>query len=173
MGGYRRGEQTAAWSLVAVQLVLLAGLVFTPGARMWPVPDWLVVVAVVMIVFGGVAALVGAAGLGAGLTASPLPSATARLRTTGLYACVRHPIYSGLLLGGAGVVLLGGRLTRIAVWAALLVLLWGKSDFEERKLTGRFPGYRDYAARTPRLIPHPRHCLSGHHTTTVTDQGER
>jgi protein-S-isoprenylcysteine O-methyltransferase Ste14 len=70
-----------ARSLVAVNLVLLAGLVFTPGASVWAVPVW--------------------------LAASPLPSAAARLRTTGPYACVRHPIYSGLLFGGAGVALLG------------------------------------------------------------------
>ncbi|MGZ4618909.1 MAG: methyltransferase family protein [Frankiaceae bacterium] len=174
VGGDRRGEQPVAWSLVAVQVLLLAGLVFAPGPRVWQAPEWLAVAAVVMIAAGGMAALVGAAGLGAGLTASPLPSAAARLRTTGMYRCVRHPIYSGLLLGGAGVVLLGGRLTRIAVWLGLLVLLWGKSHFEERKLTARFPDYRDYAARTPRLIPHPGRCLTGHHTTTtVTGTRER
>lgn len=160
MGRYRRREQGVAWSLVVLQLVLLAGLVFTPSARVWSAPVWLVSVAVVLILAGGVAALVGAAGLGTGLTASPLPSAAARLRTTGLYACVRHPIYSGLLVGGAGVVILGGRPIRVAVWVALLVLLWAKSHFEERKLTIRFPDYRDYAARTPRLVPSPRHCLT-------------
>jgi protein-S-isoprenylcysteine O-methyltransferase Ste14 len=58
------------------------------------------------------------------------------------------------------VVLLGGRLTRIGVWLALLALLWGKTRLEERKLAARFPGYRDYAQRTPRLIPDPRQCLT-------------
>jgi protein-S-isoprenylcysteine O-methyltransferase Ste14 len=77
-----------------------------------------------------------------------------------VYGCVRHPIYTGLLLGGAGVVLLGGRLTRVWVWLGLLVLLWGKTRLEERKLAARFPGYRDYAARTPRLVPDPRRCLT-------------
>lgn len=172
MAAYRRDEQAVAWSLVAVQAVLLAGLVFAPGARVWAVPLWLADVAIVMIAAGGVAALVGAAGLGAGLTASPLPSAAARLRTTGLYAWVRHPIYSGLLLAGAGVVLLGGRLSRVAVWAVLLLLLWGKSRFEERKLAARFPGYRDYEARTPRLIPHPRRYLTRHTTTTAGEDAD-
>jgi protein-S-isoprenylcysteine O-methyltransferase Ste14 len=171
VSSYGRGEKAAAWSLVAAQLLLLAGLVFTPGPRVWPAPVWLVVAAVLMIAAGSAVALAGAAGLGAGLTASPLPSAAARLRTTGVYACVRHPIYSGLLLGGAGVVLLGGRPTRIPVWLALLVVLLGKSYFEERKLGARFPGYRDYAARTPRLVPHPVRCLTDRRAVaSATDQ---
>jgi protein-S-isoprenylcysteine O-methyltransferase Ste14 len=161
LGTYRRGEQVAAWALVAVQLVLLAGLVWFPGERVWSVPGWLAAIAVVLIAIAAVFAVAAAVRLGPGLTASPLPSAAAQLRTTGVYACVRHPIYTGLLLGGAGVVLLGGRLTRVGVWLALLALLWSKTRLEERKLTARFLGYRDYAQRTPRLIPDPRRCLTG------------
>jgi hypothetical protein len=116
-----------------------------------------------MIAVAAVLALAGAVRLGPGLTASPLPSAAAELRTTGVYACVRHPIYTGLLLGGASVVLLGGRLTRVWVWLALLALLWSKTWLEERKLAARFPGYRDYATRTPRLIPDPRLNRPGGH----------
>lgn len=174
MGRYRRGEQVVAWALVAVQLVLLVGLVVAPGARGWTVPWWLSVVAGVMVAAGGLAALLGAAGLGAGLTASPLPAASATLRTTGVYGCVRHPIYSGLLLAGAGVVVFGGRPTRALVWVGLLVVLWGKSRFEERRLTARFPGYRAYAVRTPRLLPRPRRCRPAHRTAIPgIEQGDR
>jgi protein-S-isoprenylcysteine O-methyltransferase Ste14 len=164
LGTYGRLEQMAAWSLVAVQLVLLAGLVWFPGERAWSVPGWLAAVAVVMIAVAAGFAAAAALRLGPGLTASPLPSVAAQLRTTGVYACVRHPIYTGLLLGGAGVVLLGGRPSRVWVWVGLLVLLWGKTRLEERKLAARFPGYRDYAARTPRLVPDPRRCLTRRHT---------
>jgi protein-S-isoprenylcysteine O-methyltransferase Ste14 len=160
VNGYSRNEHVAAWSLVVAQLVLLAGLVFAPGSRAWSTPVWLLAVAAGMIAVGAVFAVAGALGLGSGLTASPLPSAAAQLRTTGVYGCVRHPIYSGLLLGGAGVVLLGGRLTRIWVWLALLALLWAKTRLEERELTLRFPDYRDYAAHTARLAPNPVRCLA-------------
>ncbi|WP_127500310.1 methyltransferase family protein [Actinoplanes solisilvae] len=159
-----RTEQLAAWSLVALQMVLLAGLVWVPGERVWSVTGWPAVTAVVVIAIAAVFAGAAAVRLGSGLTASPLPSSAAQLRTTGAYAYVRHPIYTGLLLGGAAVVLLGGRLTRVWVWLGLLVLLWGKTRLEERKLAARFPGYRDYAARTPRLVPDPRRCLSRRHT---------
>lgn len=152
---YGRGERVVAWSLVALQLLLLAGLVVVPGRRVWPAPAWLIAIAVAAITVATAAGAAGALRLGAGLTASPLPSSAARLRTTGIYAYVRHPIYSALLLGGAGVVMLGGRLTRVGVWLALLGLLWFKARLEERKLAARFPGYRAYAAGTPRLVPNP------------------
>lgn len=161
---YRRSEHVIAWSLVAIQVVLLAGLLLLPGDRYWTAPGWLSAVAVAVIAVAAALALAGVLKLGAGLTASPLPSDAAQLRTTGAYACVRHPIYAALLLGGAGLVVLGGRLTRVWVWLALLGLLWVKAALEERKLTARFPDYRQYAARTPRLVPRPLTCWARRRT---------
>jgi len=155
---YGRGERAVAWSLVALQLLLLAGLLVLPGGRVWTAPPWLIAVAAAALAAAAAVAVARALRLGSGLTASPLPSSGAQLRTTRVYACVRHPIYSALLLGGAGVVVLGGRVSRVLVWVALLGLLWVKTRFEERKLAVRFPGYRSYAAVTPRLVPHPLRC---------------
>jgi protein-S-isoprenylcysteine O-methyltransferase Ste14 len=143
---------------VAIQLLLLAGLFWTPGSRTWSTPAWLIGIAVLMIAAASLAVMAGAVELGRGLTVSPLPPAAAQLRTTGVYACVRHPIYSGLLLGGAGLVLLSGRLTRVWVWLALLALLWLKVGLEERALAARFADYDAYAAATPRLVPSPVRC---------------
>ena len=71
-----------------------------------------------------------------------------------MYTYVRHPIYTALLLGGAGAVLIAARPARIWVWLALLALLCFKTILEERALTARFPDYPAYAAHTPRLLPH-------------------
>ncbi len=150
-----RRERVIAWTLVTLQLVLLAGLVVMPGPRRWTASGWLAAVTVVMIGAAGVFAVAAAGNLGRGMTASPLPSAAAQLRTTGAYAYVRHPIYTALLVAGAGAVLLGGRLSRVWVWLGLLALLSIKARFEEMHLARRFPGYRAYAASTPRLIPRP------------------
>ena len=117
-----------------------------PGERAWSTPWWLAILAVAMILVAVALAVAGALRLGTGLTASPLPSPAAQLRTTGPYACVRHPIYAALLFGGAGLVILGGRPARVAVWLALLALLWAKTVLEERKLSERFADYRAYAA---------------------------
>ena len=149
-----------AWALVAGQLVLLAGLVWLPGARTWTTPVWAVSTAMAVLLFAALIAVAGLAGLGRGLTASPLPSPAAQLRTTGVYACMRHPIYSALLLGGAAFVILGGRLSRVWVWVALLALLLIKTRVEEAALRVRFPGYRAYADATPRLVPDPLRCLA-------------
>jgi protein-S-isoprenylcysteine O-methyltransferase Ste14 len=157
---YSSGKQVTAWILVAIQLLLLAGLLWLPGARSWSVPVWLATVAVLMVVVAAAIAVAAALRLGAGLTASPLPSRAAQLRTTGVYACVRHPIYSALLLGGAGVMLLGGRLARVWLWLALLALLLVKTLLEEAALTARFPAYAAYSAETPRLVPNPIRCLA-------------
>jgi protein-S-isoprenylcysteine O-methyltransferase Ste14 len=154
------GRRVLAWALVLAQLALLAGLVWLPGDREWSLPLWLAALAVAMVAVAAFAAVAAALGLGTAMTASPLPSAAARLQTTGMYACVRHPIYAALLLGGAGVVLLGGRISRVWLWLALLGLLLIKSRIEETALRDRFPGYDAYTARTPRLMPNPMRCLA-------------
>ena len=72
----------------------------------------------------------------------------------GPYALVRHPIYTGLLLG-----FIGSALARDEWRGVLAVLiaglaLWRKFRLEERWMIERFgTAYRDYARRVPALIP--------------------
>jgi protein-S-isoprenylcysteine O-methyltransferase Ste14 len=118
-----------------------------------PAPGWLLAVAALAALVGGAVVLLGAASLGRGLTAAPLPNAHARLRTDGLYRLVRHPIYSGVLLcAGAYTAAVGGPAT-LVVLVLLVVHLNVKARWEERRLTRRFLGYPAYAARTPRFVP--------------------
>jgi protein-S-isoprenylcysteine O-methyltransferase Ste14 len=139
-----------------LQLVLLAALVWVPGPRVWLAPGWLAAIALAALAGAALLALAGAGQLGTGLTASPLPNPSAELRTTGVYGWVRHPIYTALLVGGAAVVVFGGRLNQVAVWLVLLALLLVKATIEEAALTVRFPDYRRYRAVTGRLLPRPR-----------------
>jgi protein-S-isoprenylcysteine O-methyltransferase Ste14 len=76
------------------------------------------------------------------------------LVSTGPYALVRHPIYTGLLVALTGTALYDGR------WRALLGLtffaigFWLKARSEENLLEGEFgEEYRSYRARIPMLIP--------------------
>ena len=149
-------EVRVAWTLVAVQLLLLGLLVLLPFGSDWPVPGWLVAAAV-LLGLGGLAVMaVGAGALGRGLTAAPLPNAQAQLRTGGLYALVRNPIYSGLLLVGGAVAAVSGSVVRLVVYALLEVLLIVKAPWEEERLVRPFPDYAAYAARTPRFVPRLR-----------------
>lgn len=75
------------------------------------------------------------------------------LVTTGPYRWLRHPIYASILyFCWAGAL---DHRTPGAFAAAALVTLGatGRMYMEERLLVGMYPGYRDYAARTARVIP--------------------
>jgi protein-S-isoprenylcysteine O-methyltransferase Ste14 len=75
------------------------------------------------------------------------------LITSGPYALVRHPIYT------AGCVFVwAGALAHLSLSSAALslVILAGaltRMRLEERSLLQRYPEYRDYAARTSRMVP--------------------
>lgn len=107
-----------------------------------------------VVIGAGVAvATAGAAALGRDLTPLPLPPADGRLRTGGVYAVVRHPVYTGVMAASvARGVQAGGRM-RPAAAAALCALLTVKAVWEERRLRDRYPEYDAYARRTPRFLP--------------------
>ena len=139
--------------LVAGQFVLIGILVLLPSRHDWPVPTALTIACSAATVAGLVVMVVGATGLGRGLTATPLPNARAQLRTGGLYRYARHPIYSGLLLLMASITVAAGSALRLLPLAALVVLLNVKARWEETRLAQRFEGYAQYAAHTPRFVP--------------------
>lgn len=93
-----------------------------------------------------------AAALRRGLTAAPLPNAHARLRTSGLYRYVRHPIYTGLLLFTASQVVSSRSVPASAAGIGLLLLINVKARWEEQRLEDRFEEYSDYARATPRFV---------------------
>ena len=139
--------------LVAGQFVMIGILVLLPGRHDWPMPAALKVACSIATVIGLAVMIIGATGLGRGLTATPLPNAHAQLRTGGLYRYARHPIYSGLLLTMTSITAASGSGFRLLTLGVLVLLLTVKARWEERRLIQRFEGYTDYAARTPRFIP--------------------
>ena len=147
------GDVRTARLLVAGQFVLIGVLLVLPTRDAWPVPTALTVACTAATVLGLAVMVIGATGLGRGLTATPLPNAHAQLRTGGLYRYARHPIYSGLLLMMAAITVAAGSVLRLLALAALVVLLNVKARWEETRLTQRFEGYADYAAHTPRFVP--------------------
>ena len=74
--------------------------------------------------------------------------------STGLYAIVRHPLYSGaLLLMLVTPLALGSYWTLLVAFALIPVLMWRLLD-EEHFLKQNLPGYADYCRATRfRLIP--------------------
>lgn len=80
--------------------------------------------------------------------------AAQRVISTGPYAYVRHPMYSGMILFFASVPLVLGSTWGLAIAPLFLVLLAVRIRIEERTLIAGLPGYADYAARVRyRLLP--------------------
>ncbi len=92
--------------------------------------------------------------------ANPYASATVTVETeqtvisTGPYALVRHPMYSGGLLLFLGIPFALGSWWGLVLFIPLVVLIIWRLKQEERSLSTHLPGYRDYCAKvTHRLIP--------------------
>lgn len=77
-----------------------------------------------------------------------------RVVSSGPYAYVRHPMYSGMMLFFVGVPLLLGSWWGVAMAPLFLLLFAVRVRIEERTLIAGLPGYADYAARVRyRLLP--------------------
>ncbi|MBR0777097.1 isoprenylcysteine carboxylmethyltransferase family protein [Bradyrhizobium diazoefficiens] len=77
-----------------------------------------------------------------------------RVISTGPYAHVRHPMYSGMMLFFAGMPLLLGSWWGLAMLPLFLALFAIRIRIEERTLRDGLPGYADYAGRVRyRLLP--------------------
>ncbi len=80
-----------------------------------------------------------------------------RLITTGPYALVRHPIYSGDIAAALALMLIAPNVRMIGFAAAAIVIFLTWMGLEERALLGRFGDeYRRYRQRIPRFVPLPR-----------------
>lgn len=104
---------------------------------------------------GGVGVILAAAGsLGRNLTPATTPVPDGELIAHGLYARVRHPMYSGIILVYWGLAWSGSNWRLGLLVGALSWLFFDrKASTEEAKLRLRYSGYTAYAARVPKLIP--------------------
>ena len=77
-----------------------------------------------------------------------------RVISSGPYAFVRHPMYSGTILFFVGVPLLLGSWWGVAIAPVFFLLFAIRTRIEERALGEGLPDYADYAARVRyRLVP--------------------
>lgn len=148
------GEGWVFAQFVLFAIIAIAGL--QDLAAHWPVTPWGPVVSVlgiVAIVIGDGVAARGIWDLRSGLSPFPKPIAGAPLVESGAYRLIRHPIYSGLVLGAIGWGLVTGSILAIVTACLLFLLFAAKSRLEEIWLVAIHPEYRAYQRRTKRLIP--------------------
>jgi protein-S-isoprenylcysteine O-methyltransferase Ste14 len=150
----QRGEAYVAVQFVLMLLVLVGPRTIA-GLPEWtpPFPEARSVAGAVFVLGGGAFFLWSLFRLGSALTPIPYPKDNASIVVTGPFSWVRHPIYSGALVGSIGIAMLvSGWLTWI--YAALLFALFDvKSRREERWLREKYPEYESYQRRVRRLVP--------------------
>jgi len=139
------------WVILWTAVLVLPGLDYRFG---WSqVPVWLTVAAYVVVSVGWVL-IFEVFRYNSFASATVQVEAGQNVITTGPYAVVRHPMYSGLVLMMAAVGLALG--SYIAVIPSLLkipLLIYRLND-EERVLREELPGYTEYCEQTRfRLIP--------------------
>ena len=80
------------------------------------------------------------------------------LATSGPYALLRHPLYVGSLLVGAGLAVAGGRWFFLPLFLALFALVYGRTiRWEEGEMDERFgAAHEEYRRTVPRFVPRIR-----------------
>lgn len=140
------------WWVVA-QFLLFAAIVasFTANSEAGPVLEafgWLLIA--IAVGFAGTGLFI----LRDKLTAMPAPLDNAVLHRSGPYALVRHPIYTGVILGFVGLAVRGANPVALLLSAGLIPFFYAKTGYEERLLAERFPDYGAYRQAVPyRLLP--------------------
>lgn len=117
--------------------------VFNPGVAV-VVAGWLLILAGGAVIVMGLYSLRGRAAA---------PTILDPLVDKGVYAHIRHPIYSGLLLELAGLFLLVPTISMLTAITLGGVWVNIQARLEELDLVQRIPAYREYMHRVPRFLP--------------------
>ena len=146
------GREAVWW--VAAQVVLFAVWLAVAVTTAEPASTSRAVIGGMMIV--GAVGIMEASrrALGRNLTPYPQPRSGATLVSTGIYARIRHPIYTGVVLLLAGASVLAGSIAAGIVAVGFLAFFTAKSSVEERALAINVAGYQQYrTAVRGRFLP--------------------
>jgi protein-S-isoprenylcysteine O-methyltransferase Ste14 len=136
---------------VIAQFVLLGFIFWLPAFPAFAFPASMIGT---VLKYAGFALLIWAGlNLGQNLTPLPKPKSDAQLVITGLFAWMRHPIYSALMLLTFGSSLERGHLLALILSACLAILLEFKSRREESWLLEQFSDYAAYRSRVKKFFP--------------------
>jgi protein-S-isoprenylcysteine O-methyltransferase Ste14 len=119
-----------------------------------PAGGWLALAGSLLFLAGVVGYRRAGSALGAQLTPLVAPSEPAILIERGPYRRLRHPMYLAELAMALGAPLTLGATATLVVTLVFAAIVLERIALEERVLAEAMPGYRAYAARTHRLVPH-------------------
>jgi len=146
----RRGGAWVLGQVILLLSIVVLGLMF-PGD--WNVSQWFVAVVICLLSVGMYFLIFGLIALGRFLTIFPEPLKTTELVESGVYAVVRHPLYTSVVFCALAWSLWWNSVPALVAWAATVVFLDFKARSEERRLRRKFPSYARYASKVKRMIP--------------------
>ncbi|MGH7233891.1 MAG: methyltransferase family protein [Candidatus Saccharimonadales bacterium] len=115
--------------------------------------EWVLTVGFIIFLLGLIVAIWARISLGKNWGMPMTLKQKPELVTSGPYAYVRHPIYSGILLAVFGCVI-SSSLFWLIIFAFAGTYFIYSAVVEERLMTKQFPGvYPDYSRRTKMLVP--------------------
>lgn len=146
--------------VLAQSVLMLAVIAFGVGfPGDWTRP-WIGVFGAVLFALGGAFGVAGVRVLGRNRTPFPQPRDGSELVQHGIYARVRHPLYTSVMLASVGWALIWQSVASFLTACTLVPFLHAKARHEERELCERFPRYREYARRVPRFLPRLRRTVN-------------
>ena len=140
------------YTFVLIQVGLFVVFTLDPFPH-YPLEGWIKPVFLGLALCGFGLTLLSLLQLNRHLSPFPTPKETGVLQTQGLYAFVRHPIYTGILLMLSGYAIYQGSGWKLGVVVLLSILFHFKAGYEERLLCKKFSSYPEYARRAGRFFP--------------------
>ena len=140
--------------LMWMQFTLTAGILIITLRGDYQSIAWLRFFAVLLFAPGCTLFVRSVRSLGKSLTPDPVPKSKATLVTSGVYAWVRHPIYTAVIMMSFGWSFFFYSKILLVLSALLFLVLNSKASFEELFLRCKFPEYQLYSENVGRLIPH-------------------
>jgi protein-S-isoprenylcysteine O-methyltransferase Ste14 len=148
-------ERGGLW--VLGQSVLMLGVI---GLAVRYPGDWtqfvLMIAGLLLFALGGIIGIAGVLALKTNRTPFPKPCENSKLVQGGIYARMRHPLYTSVILASVGWAGLWQSWPAGLAALALIPFFSAKARREERWLREKFPDYGDYERRVPRFLPRLR-----------------
>lgn len=143
-------------AFVVAAVLLSTSLVPLPWLYLplWPAGVWPFWLGAAVTVAGLLFAVWARAHLGRNWSSAVTIKQGHELITSGPYAVVRHPIYTGILGGFLGVAIALAEVRGVLVFGLIFAVFWAKLRTEEAWMRGQFgAAYAAYAGRTAALVP--------------------
>jgi protein-S-isoprenylcysteine O-methyltransferase Ste14 len=121
----------------------------------WPAGFWPFWLGAVVMVAGALFSVWAREYLGRNWSSSVTIKQDHELITTGPYAVVRHPIYTGILTGLLGTAIAFSQMRGFIAVALIFLSYWLKLSMEEKWMRSQFgEAYTSYANKTAALVPY-------------------